>query len=304
MLEKPIHTPVALIIFNRPELTQKALEAIALVQPPVLYVIADGPRTGHPSDAAACKQTRALVDQIPWDCQVIKIYADNNLGCRERVSSGLDWVFNHTETAIVLEDDCIADPTFFHFCEQLLERYRDDTRVMAISGDNFQRSRQPRTPYSYYFSRYPHCWGWATWRRAWQCYDNTMALWPNIRDGCWLYDLLESRFEVAYWRRVFQKVYDNQINSWAFRWTFACWLHSGLAILPRVNLVSNIGFSSYSTHTRNRSSPFAALPVAAMPFPLKHPPFMIRDVQADRFTYQTMYSPLVRARAKLRQWLP
>ncbi len=177
--------PVAFLIFNRPELTRKVFATIAQAKPSKLLVVADGPRADVPDDREKCSEARAIIGRIDWDCEVLTNYSSANMGCRARISTGLEWVFTNVEEAIILEDDCIPHPTFFRFCKELLTRYRDDQRVMMISGDNFQMGRN-RTPYSYYFSRFFHCWGWATWRRAWRHYDIDMELWPSLRDGSWL----------------------------------------------------------------------------------------------------------------------
>jgi hypothetical protein len=181
-----LSTPVAFIIFNRPDTTARVFEAIRRAEPPQLLIVADGPRVDRPSDVERCAAARAVIERVDWDCEVLTNYAEANMGLADRVSSGLDWVFSLCDRAIVLEDDCLPDPSFFRFCDELLDRYRDDERVMAISGDNFQLGRR-RTRYSYYLSRYNHCWGWATWRRGWQHYDHRMQLWPLVRDGGWLW---------------------------------------------------------------------------------------------------------------------
>lgn len=152
-------------IFNRPDVTKKAFNEIRKVQPDILLVVSDGPSHHKQGEAEKCLETRAIIDQVDWDCKVLTNYSDVNLGCAKRILSGLDWIFGNFERAIILEDDCLPDPSFFPFCEELLERYKNDDRVMSISGQNSQFGRS-RTSYSYYFSRYAHCWGWATWRRA------------------------------------------------------------------------------------------------------------------------------------------
>ncbi|AFZ36681.1 methyltransferase FkbM [Stanieria cyanosphaera PCC 7437] len=282
-------TPVVLLIFNRPNTTEKVFETIRQAKPPKLLVVADGARSDRPGEVEKCHAARKIIDRVDWDCQVLTNYSEVNLGCKVRVSSGLDWVFNQVEEAIILEDDCLPHPTFFRFCEELLDYYRDDRRIMVISGDNYQLGRK-RTNYSYYFSRYNHCWGWASWRRAWQHYNLEMKLWPQIRDDNWLQSIIEEPHTAKYWQKIFQNVYEDKINSWAFRWTFACWLQSGLTVLPNVNLVSNIGFGSESTHTTKAKNIFANLAVEEMDFPLQHPPFVIRDAQADRFTQKYNYT--------------
>ena len=279
-------TAVTFLIFNRPDTTEKVFEVIRLARPPKLLVVADGPRAEKPGEAENCAAARAIIERVDWSCEVLTNYSDVNLGCKLRVSSGLDWVFDTVEEAIILEDDCLPHPTFFRFCEELLERYRYNERIMTISGNNFQFGHR-RTDSSYYFSRYNHCWGWASWRRAWQHYDIEMKLWSTIREGNWLKDILGDEQAVKYWQAIFQSTYDGVINSWAYRWTFACWIQSGLTILPNVNLVSNIGFSLESTHTKRLNkfaNKFANMPLEAIKFPIQHPQFLIRDIKADVFT--------------------
>jgi hypothetical protein len=260
-------------------------------------VVADGPRPDRPDDVEKCKAARAIIDKVDWDCAVLTNYSDLNLGCKNRVSSGLDWVFSLVEEVIILEDDCLPHPSFFRFCQDLLDYYRDDERIMAISGDNFQLGRK-RTEYSYYFSRYNHIWGWASWRRAWQYYDVKMRLWQEIRDCNWLEYILGEGQSVKYWTKIFQSAYDGKIDTWDYPWTFACWIQNGLTILPNVNLVSNIGFGEGATHTSSSKSKVANLPVEEMIFPLKCPPFLIRDDAADSYTQKNIFNPNLFQRIK------
>ena len=287
MTDWQLQTPVVLLIFNRPDTTERVFETIRQVKPPKLLVVADGPRADQPGEAEKCAAVRAILDLVDWDCQVIKNYADTNLGCRERVSSGLNWVFETVEEAIILEDDCLPHPTFFRFCEELLERYRHDDRIMAISGDNFQLGRQPIES-SYYFSSYMHIWGWATWRRAWQFYDLEMTEWPQVRETHEFGNRQQSKVAARYWSRVFQNAYEG-FNTWDYAWVFACWSQNGLIILPSVNLVSNIGFREDATHTKV-VTPFTNLKVEEMTFPLIHPTSVSQNIAADSFTEKNMYS--------------
>lgn len=290
MTDWQLNTPVVLIIFNRPDTTAKVFEAIRQAKPPQLLVIADGPRPEKPGEAEKCAATRAIIDRIDWDCEVIKNYSEINLGCQQRVASGLDWVFQTVETAIILEDDCLPHPTFFRFCAELLVKYRHEPRVMAISGDNFQFGQNRETNASYYFSRYPHCWGWATWRRAWQHYDAKMKQWPQVRQTDWLQNILLDIQAVKYWSNIFEKAYSVGLNTWDYAWTFTCWMHQGLTILPHVNLVSNIGFGTEATHTKDVNSILANMPVNEINFPLVHPPAIIRNILADDLTEKTVFS--------------
>lgn len=281
----PCTTPIVFLIFRRPDLTARVFEAIRKAQPSKLFVVADGPRDA--SEPQLCQQARAVTEQVDWDCEVLRNYADTNLGCRKRVSTGLDWVFEQAEEAIILEDDCLPHPSFFRYCQELLKRYREDERIWCISGNNFQDGQQ-RGDGSYYFSNYNHCWGWASWRRAWQLYDHHLTHWPDVRDGRYLEGILDSDLEVQYWQNIFERLYSlGEPNTWDYAWTLTCWLNRGLTVLPNVNLVSNIGFRSDGMHTKSDSL------LANMPMKdigeLKHPVFIARDRAADMYTFETIF---------------
>lgn len=277
-------TAVALIIFNRPEVTRRVFSEIAKAKPQKLLVIADGPREDHPTDAERCAAARAVVEDVDWACELLLNFSEVNLGCKVRPATGISWVFEQVEQAIIFEDDCLPHPSFFPYCEELLERYRDDERVMTISGNNFQFGRQ-RTRYSYYFSRYTHTWGWATWRRAWRHFDGEIRLWPELRETSWLLDILGDRAAAEHWRRQFDAV--AHMNSvWDYQWAFACWAQNGLTAIPNRNLVSNIGWGEDATHTKAAEDRLARLPADEMLFPLEHPPYVVRHREADRFTEQ------------------
>ncbi|MDD4600549.1 hypothetical protein SDC9_13781 [bioreactor metagenome] len=278
-------TPVAFFIFNRPDTTEQVFEQIRQAKPVKLLVIADGPRSTHPTDVEKCAITQAIIDKVDWECEVLTNYSEKNLGCKTRMSTGLDWVLSTVKEAIILEHDTLPHPSFFRYCQELLTKYRDDERIMTISGCNFQFAKK-RTDYSYYFSHCVHCWGWATWRRAWQYYDVSMSLWPEIANGQWLTAILSQDVGLIYWQKIFDLTYHGYINTWDYQWVFNCWSQNGLCILPNVNLVSNIGFSTEGTHTTNTSSQVANLPVQPMNFPLLHPLFMLRNTEADDFTQQ------------------
>jgi hypothetical protein len=303
-LAVPVAAPVALILFNRPEPTAKVFAAIRHVRPANLIIIADGARANKSGEVEACAAARAVTENVDWPCRVVRHYADKNLGCRNRVASGLDLVFAEFDRAIILEDDCIPEPSFFRFCDELLERYRDDERVMAISGDNFLFGHQ-RIEHSYYFSRYPHVWGWATWRRAWQHYDLRMADWPQVRAQDWLQQIFPDRAALKFWQNAFQTVYDGRIDTWDYQWTYACWRRGGLTALPQVNLISNIGFGAGATHTRRRNR-FCNMVVSPLMFPLSHPPEVVRDEHADAYTQRQNFnqSLLGRARRAIQSLLP
>jgi hypothetical protein len=287
MSDWQLSTPVALIIFNRPDATARVFAEIARARPPKLLVVADGPKTGNAVQAEMCRQARAVLDAVDWPCEVVTNYSDSNLGCRQRVSSGLDWVFATVPEAIILEDDCLPDPSFFRYCEDMLNRYREDSRIGMVCGDNFQFGRTIGSA-SYYFSKYTHIWGWATWARAWRHYDVSASLWPELL-ASGLFDRIALPCERDSWRRAFDGVYRGEIDTWDFQWTLACWCQSMLAVMPQVNLISNIGFGSQATHT-SQPSVYGNLPVSEIKWPLREPNVIAANPEADRATARGMFA--------------
>ena len=283
-----MHSPVLFLVFNRPEPTARVFEVIRAAQPPRLYVAADGARANRMGEAERCEQTRRVATAVDWPCEVHTLFRDHNLGCKQAVSRAIDWYFEHEPQGIILEDDCVADPSFFEYCDELLERYRDDERVALISGDNFQFGRTHGDA-SYYFSRYVHIWGWASWRRTWAHYDRDAGAWPGFRDSGGLRKVLGARSpEIRHWQKVFSAVHAGKIDTWDYQLNLAMWANGMVSILPQKNLVSNIGFGVDATHTHSVSK-FADMPTAALQFPLRHP----SDVQvcrdADDFTASQMF---------------
>lgn len=274
-------TPVALLVFNRPELTAQVFAAIREARPPRLLVVADGPRPGRQDDLVKCAEVRRIVEQVDWSCEVLQNYSLENMGCRMRVSSGLDWVFGQVEEAIILEDDCLPEASFFRFCQELLEYYRDDKRIGMVSGDNFQGGVR-YTGDSYYFSKYYHVWGWATWKNRWTgYYDADMKKWPAVRNSSWLSNVLGTKSESLAWKKKFEKVFSGKIDTWDYQWVFTNWLQGRLCILPSLNLISNIGFTADATHTKVSNS-LDNIERYVMPFPLKHPQIVTINTIADR----------------------
>jgi hypothetical protein len=292
-----LKTPIVFIIFKRPETTQLVFDKIRQVQPAQLLVIADGPRADRAGEAEQCAATRAILKQVDWDCEVLTNFSETNLGCKYRIATGLDWAFEQVEAAIILEDDCVPDLTFFQFCAEMLERYRDDTRIMAISGDNFLFGRYP-SEYSYYFSQYWDVWGWATWRRAWQYFDVDLKLWEQVKQQNLLRNILPDARSRRYWHKTLQAVVDGQIDTWDYQWSLAIWLQHGLCIHAKTCLVTNVGFGGDATNTSDPHSIWAKLPIQPLEFPLQHPPFVIRDAQGDRYTQKTAFELGYRQRMK------
>lgn len=299
-----ISTPVAFLIFNRPDLTEIVFEAIRQAKPKKLLVVADGPR--FPEEVENCQKARSVIERVDWDCEVLTNFSEKNLGCGRRVSSGLDWVFSEVEEAIVLEDDCLPAPSFFYFCQTLLEYYRHDERIMLISGDNFQDG-QSRTDYSYYFSKYNDIWGWASWRRAWNYYDFEMKTWPEYKRANLLESVRDSPDEQEYWTNIFDSVFAGNIDTWDYQWTYACFAQMGLAVLPNSNLISNLGCRSDATHTKFEANTLARLPITDI-WEIKHPPCVVRNREADAYAFERVFLEINRVTndnlvAKMRQKL-
>ena len=296
MAQYNLRTPVALLIFNRPDTTERVFNAIAQARPSKLLVVADGPRDSRAGEAARCEQTRAIIKRVDWDCEVITNFADRNMGCKLRVSSGIDWIFEQVEEAIILEDDCLPDPSFFRFCDEMLERYRDNERVGMVSGGNLQFGRH-RGIGSYYFSKYTHIWGWASWRRAWKHYDRDITHWPEFKAQGLLEQMFATPGEQTYWQNSFQWVHEGSLDTWDVSWTFTALTHGLLQVVPNVNLISNIGFGADATHT-HVVGVHANLPTEAIEFPLQHPTFVLPNLEADRYIASDQLAPSF----STRQW--
>jgi hypothetical protein len=280
-----MNTPVALIIYHRPKMTAKVIGSLREVKPSEVFVIADGPQ--NQLDVGKCNETRALIKSIDWKCKIYKNYSPINLGLRKRVVSGLDWVFSKVDRAIILEDDLVIDKSFYRFCEEMLEKYRNNTRIISIAGDNFLFGKY-KIKESYFFSRYTYSWGWATWKRAWKLYDDTMRNWPGIKKLKVLKNSIKEYDVLAYWSKVFDLTYQRGIGSWAYCWTYTAFVHNMLSIVPSVNLVSNIGIGKGATHTLIKSKVFG-VPTFEMHFPLRYVKMVARDSRADFIIERNLY---------------
>jgi hypothetical protein len=281
-----LDTPVVLAIFNRPDFTEVVFQAIAQARPKRLFVLADGPRS--PDEAELCARTRAVIQRVDWDCEVNTDFADVNLGCRRRFASGFDRVFSQVDEAIVLEDDCVPDPTFFRFCQVMLDRYRDDTRVMMITGSNYLGSWKADSQ-SYHFSYFGSPWGWASWKRAWKFYDVTMKAWgdPSAKERIRNVFADEECFALQAGRF---DAYANPTDrhSWDLPWSFARLMQSGLTVVPAVNLISNRG--CLGGNSLPPTHPIANLPTAPVSFPIRFQDSVSVDRLYDLQHIRRLYS--------------
>ena len=274
--------PVLLLTWSRPEETQQTLVAIRRVRPNRLFIAGDGPRNSD--DRLQIDHVGNAINRlVDWPFELRTDFADENLGCRRGVTLGLDWFFSHVDEGIILKGGCVAHPDFFSFCTAMLDRYRDDSRVMHIAGDNTARIAIEQD-WSYCFVPYPHIWGWATWRRAWSLYDRDMTAWQSFRSQGQLEDTFPDRTERETWVPIFDRLADEgRPDTLDWQWSATCMLRNGLCVQPTHNFILNMGFNERATHAL-RKSDRASASTSGM-YPLTHPPFAYRHGNAERQIY-------------------
>jgi hypothetical protein len=279
-----LKNPILFLVFNRPYTTSKVFEKICQAKPPRLYVAGDGPRKNFSGEEEKVNQVRDISTRIDWPCELKTLFRDKNLGCKKGVSKAISWFFEHEEQGIILEDDCVPHSDFFIFCENLLDRYSKEHKVTTITGSNFQSNKR-RGDASYYFSKYNHCWGWASWRRSWKNYDGEIKFWPRLKDSKDWHDFITDNVERKYWNKIFDLVYAGKIDSWAYPWLISTWYKNGLTATPNVNLISNIGFGEDATHTKNKNDKNSNIKTSKLGI-LKHPKAIQKNEEADNWTFK------------------
>ncbi len=288
-------TPILFIIFNRPDHSQKVFDALKKIEPSNLYIAADGPRASIPSDRDKCKKTREIINQIDWPCKINTLFRDENLGCGKGPADAISWLFSNEEYGIILEDDCVPDRSFFFFCEELLKKYKYDSRIMHIAGTNHNPAFVRDIEYSYFFSQIGHMWGWATWRRAWVLFDYDMKRFEEVGSKNYFNDLYPNYLIGMYMRRKFSETYTKKIEGvWDYQWEFTRLINSGLSIIPQNNLVENIGFGADATHTFSSNNNFSETRVQKLNSPLNHPPFIIKDRKSEKKHFYRMFGWIVK----------
>lgn len=249
-----------------------------------LYLVADGPRLGHPGDVENCALARSVALEYAGNRPIKTWFRDENLGPGRGVTAAIDWFFENEEAGIILDDDCVPDLSFLPFCEELLLRYRDDSRVMLISGNNYLYETDVAEN-EYLFTHHPHLWGWATWKRAWRLNDFDMKDWPLLKQSSWLDSICNGhRDSVRYWTWIFDRTYRLKDATWDYPWFVAIWKHNGLSITPGRNLVTNIGFGERATYTPDRPVFLDRVKFGSMCFPLRHPSNVLADPSLQRWT--------------------
>ena len=299
-------TAILFLVFNRPDTTRKSFEAIRQARPERLYIGADGARPEREGEQAKVDAVRKyILDNIDWDCEVRTLFRGKNLGCRNAPVSAIEWFFENEEEGIILEDDCVPGPSFFKYCSELLERYRNEPRVMCISGNVFHSSRKVGN-HSYYFSRLPHIWGWASWRRAWRLYDVDMKSYPEFKKKNKIAQFFKRHKEQQFLLYNFSAIFKGEIDTWDYQWLFAILNNNGMACTPKNNLVENIGLGDDATHTVGWPDQPPAKPLT---FPMTHPEKIDVLSDIDSLTMKVLFIPrplLYRAIRKgfriLRKW--
>jgi len=286
-MTKAFETPVLLLIFNRAETTQRVFNQIKLIKPKYLYVSADGPRESRPDDKQKCEDTRKIIQQVDWDCEVKLLFHENNIGCGIAVSTAISWFFQQVEEGIVLEDDCMASVSFFRFCEKMLDTYRNDLRIWHITGYNLQLGNK-RGDADYFFSQETPVWGWATWRRVWKNFNLKLEKLPELERTHFRTTLKSSKLHSLTALYDYRKVVHGKKDIWDYNYSFYQLINNGLTIIPNVNLVENIGFDADATHQMKQAKTYMANKAVEVDYTeIKHPPFVLPDVIADKFTYNT-----------------
>ncbi len=277
-------TAVLFLIFNRPDTTIKVFEKIRKVKPERLYIACDGPRKNSFNELEKVIKVRKIATNVDWPCNVKTLFRDKNFGCKKAVSTAITWFFKHEKEGIILEDDCVPHIDFFYFCENLLNRYSKDHRIFAITGNNFQNNKW-RGEASYYFSRYFHCWGWATWKRSWKNYDGDIKFWPKWSNSDTWFNNIPDKVERRYWQKIFDYSHSGLIDSWAYPWLASTWYKHGLTVTPNVNLVSNIGYGADATHTKSKIIEVINIPTKSLGN-IVHPKIIEINYDADKHDFE------------------
>lgn len=284
-------TPILFLIFNRPDTTCLVFEKIREIQPRQLFVAADGPRHDRHGETQTCKLVRSIATKVDWECDMKTLFRDENLGCGKAVSSAITWFFDNVDEGIILEDDCLPDGSFFHFCSDLLLKYRSERKVMSISGSNLLGYLRNESDQSYFWGL-GGIWGWATWKRAWSLYDFEMREWGEDSVKHQIRNAIHTQEWYDYYKPMFDACFRGTLNTWDVQWFYTILRNSGLSANPKVNLVKNIGFRHDATHTENPQSPIATMNIASISLPLKHPNHRTVDIEQLNLMYRKVTTPI------------
>jgi len=303
-----IPVPIMVCGFNRPDMLRKVLEAVREASPQKLYLVLDAPRPGHDPDWPGYKECRKLFDSVDWAENVHRNYAETNMGCGKRMTTGINWVFEHEDRAIILEDDCVPDALFFKFCDELLEKYKEDNRIGAISGhmEPIQLKKVNFFGASYCFDRMFSCWGWATWRRAWRYHDPKLSYLGTLSSSGMMMELFSSKRYLRLWTDAIWKIHDGKRNTWAGAWATTIYREGFLVIHPNCNLITNVGTDDSSRSVSKKMGPTLRIKIKSFfearrnvltqsfSFPIKHPASFIINASSERcFLAECIYASIM-----------
>lgn len=285
-----MNTPILILIFNRPKETKKLVKRLEKFKPKNIYVFSDGPRKNNFSDIELNNQCKLLIQNINWKSKIKKKYLKNNLGCKNAVSRGISWFFKNVKMGIILEDDCIPTESFFKFCEWGLKKFKNSKKVGTITGNNFLNLKI-NIKSSYYFSKYAHCWGWATWRNRWALYNKNISFWKRWKNSKNYRELFNLKHEILYWKKIFNNVSKNKIDSWAYPWNLCLWYNNKIVLTPKYNLVKNVGYGNSATHTFVNSDNLNYGTIK-LNYPYKSPQIDKVNMEADNYVFYNHFQGL------------
>lgn len=280
-MNESFDVPILLIVFRRVETTRAVLNEIRKLKPKQLFIASDGPRDGVIGEDEKVKKVRELFKDIDWDCEVKTLFREKNGIHNLSISSAVSWFFDQVPEGIVLEDDCLPHPSFFRYCEELLQKYRNDKSVMMICGANFQQGNK-RGNNSYYSAKIGSSWGFASWQRAWQHYDITMSSFPEFKQEGQIKNIFDNKKIQEYWLDIFEKVHNGTVKAYDYPWIYAIWANGGLVLSPNVNLISNIGFGKDALTYADEKNKFARIPTQDIGI-ITHPKFILGNKDSDEF---------------------
>ena len=281
---KYFSTPILLIVWRRPKETIEVINSLRKIKPKKIFISCDGSRFGNHEEDLKVKRTQEVCKEfINWDCEVKWQISEENLGCKIGVVSAINWFFSNVEEGIILEDDTVAHPDFFAFCQNLLEKYRLDKRVWCISGSNNQ-DNIIRGEGSYYFGKIPLIWGWATWKNRWNEYDIDIKDWPHIKSTNMLANIFEDKIEKEYWINIWDNFFKNgNPDTWDYSWVLTCLKNNALIAISNENLINNIGFNCDATHTKGEKKSTSIL--KSIGDKIVHPKFLVCDKKAEKYQF-------------------
>ncbi len=260
-------TPILLVTFNRPDLTRCIINELSILRPKLLYFVSDGARPGNDQDRVSVNETRELLNLVNWPCTIHKLFRVQNLGCKQSVSQAITWFFSKVEFGIILEDDCLPSLSFFYYCQELLHKFRNNAHIGLITGQShYSNFVKFNSDYSY--SKYATIWGWASWSRVWRNYDVEMTDWPINKIS--VLQQVGGNQNRKYWEKIFSQVFSGRIDTWDYQLVYLLLKNRQLTVTPRVNLISNLGFDSRATHTKDSNSHFSNFNREDLQFPLIH----------------------------------